>query len=76
VRPAGVWTPVRNLGVPQEFIAPATRAEILEELGLTPQGVARSVVDIALDRAVVRLSSASPKKPRASEPTKADTEGR
>ncbi len=73
---AGVWTPVRNLGVPQEFIAPATRAEILDELGLTPQGVARSVVDIALDRAVVRLSSASPKKPRASEPTKADTEGR
>ena len=73
---AGVWTPVRNLGVPQQFIPAGTRAEILEDLGLTPAGVARSVVEIALDRAVVRLSAPAPQEPRPSHVTKADTEGR
>ncbi len=57
---AGVWTPVRPLGVPQQFIAAASRAEILAELGLTPEAVARTVVDLALDRAVVQLSSPAP----------------
>lgn len=54
---AGVWTPVRPMGVPQEFIPAASRAEILQELGLTPRAVAKTVVDLALDRAVVQLSS-------------------
>lgn len=57
---AGAWTPVRNLGVPQRFVPAASRSEILEELGLTPAGVAQSVVDLALDRAVVQLSSPVP----------------
>lgn len=47
---AGVWTPLRHLGIPQRFCRQASRAEILDELGLTVQGVARTVVEWALDR--------------------------
>lgn len=54
---AGVWTPVRPLGVPQEFIAAGSRAEILDDLGLTAEGVAKSVADYALEWAVVQLST-------------------
>ena len=45
---AGVWTPVRHLGIPQQFLDHASRGEILDELGLTPQDVARTVVEWAL----------------------------
>jgi 1-deoxy-D-xylulose-5-phosphate synthase len=49
----GVTTPVRVHGVPQEFLDHAKRAAILERIGLTPQEVARSVVEevTALDHA-------------------------
>ena len=47
---AGVWTPLRPLGIPQQFCDQASRAEILEEVGLTAPAVARSVVGWALDR--------------------------
>ncbi|GAA1070156.1 1-deoxy-D-xylulose-5-phosphate synthase [Kitasatospora arboriphila] len=40
MRDAGVDTPLRDLGVPQEFLAHAGRGEILEEIGLTGTGVA------------------------------------
>ncbi len=42
---AGVTTPVRLHGIPQEFLDHAKRAAILERIGLTPQAVARSVVE-------------------------------
>jgi 1-deoxy-D-xylulose-5-phosphate synthase len=42
---AGVDTPVQLHGVPQEFLDHAKRAAILERIGLTPQAVARSVVE-------------------------------
>jgi 1-deoxy-D-xylulose-5-phosphate synthase len=50
---ARVDTPVRLHGIPQEFLPHAKRARILEEIGLTPQALARGIVEdvTALDRA-------------------------
>ncbi len=42
---AGVTTPVRLHGIPQEFLDHAKRAAVLEHIGLTAQSVARSVVE-------------------------------
>jgi 1-deoxy-D-xylulose-5-phosphate synthase len=42
---AGVTTPVRLHGIPQEFLDHAKRAAILEHIGLTAQALARSVVE-------------------------------
>jgi 1-deoxy-D-xylulose-5-phosphate synthase len=41
----GVGAPVRCFGVPARFIDHATRAQVLEEIGLTPQEVGRAVVE-------------------------------
>ena len=38
-------TPVRLHGIPQEFLDHAKRAAILERIGLTPQALARSIVE-------------------------------
>ncbi|MFP5336111.1 MAG: 1-deoxy-D-xylulose-5-phosphate synthase [Actinomycetes bacterium] len=42
---AGVVTPVREVGVPCRFIDHASRAEVLEEVGLTAQQVALGVAE-------------------------------
>jgi len=42
---ARVATPVRLFGLPQEFLAHAKRARLLERAGLTPQALARSIVE-------------------------------
>jgi 1-deoxy-D-xylulose-5-phosphate synthase len=49
---ARVDTPVRLHGIPQRFLAHAKRGELLEEIGLTAQTIARSIVEdvTALDR--------------------------
>ncbi|CAI37242.1 1-deoxy-D-xylulose-5-phosphate synthase [Corynebacterium jeikeium] len=44
---AGIDVPVRNLGVPQEFLAHGSRGEVLEDLGLDAETVARTVVGYA-----------------------------
>jgi len=44
LRDAGVDTPVTELGLPDEFLDHGSRAQILEEAGLTPQHIARDVV--------------------------------
>jgi 1-deoxy-D-xylulose-5-phosphate synthase len=44
LRSAGVDTALTELGLPDEFIGHATRAQILEDVGLTPQSIARDVV--------------------------------
>ncbi|KQO46975.1 MULTISPECIES: 1-deoxy-D-xylulose-5-phosphate synthase [unclassified Frigoribacterium] len=44
LRGAGVDTAVTELGLPDEFLQHGSRAEILEEAGLTPQHIARDVV--------------------------------
>jgi 1-deoxy-D-xylulose-5-phosphate synthase len=40
-----VETPVREFGLPQEFIPHGSRSELLEEAGLTPQDIARYAVE-------------------------------
>ena len=49
---ARIDTPVRLHGIPQEFLEHAKRARILEQIGLTPQSIARSIVEdvTALER--------------------------
>ena len=42
---AGVHTPFRLHAIPQEFLSHAKRARILEQIGLTPQAIALSVVE-------------------------------
>ncbi|MFF1879263.1 1-deoxy-D-xylulose-5-phosphate synthase [Leifsonia sp. NPDC058230] len=44
LREAGIDTAVDELGLPDEFIDHATRDQILEEAGLTPQKIARDLV--------------------------------
>jgi hypothetical protein len=45
LRAAGVSTPVREFGIPQEFLPHGSRAELLMEIGLTPQNIARYAVE-------------------------------
>jgi 1-deoxy-D-xylulose-5-phosphate synthase len=42
---AGVTTPIRLHGVPQEFLDHAKRGVILERIGLGPQSLARGIVE-------------------------------
>jgi len=45
LRFAGVDTALREFGLPQEFIPHGGRGELLEEVGLTPQRIARYTVE-------------------------------
>ncbi|WP_024796856.1 1-deoxy-D-xylulose-5-phosphate synthase [Tomitella biformata] len=53
LRAAGVYTPARDVGVPQEFLQHASRGEILAEIGITPERIARDITEwvAALDSA-------------------------
>jgi len=51
LRDAGVDTPVRTFGLPQEFLEHGKREEILADAGLVPQHLARQVTE-----AVARLT--------------------
>jgi len=42
---AGVDTPFRLRGIPQEFLSHAKRAAVLERIGLTPQALALAIVE-------------------------------
>ena len=46
LRDAGVTTPVRDFGIPQKFLEHAKRDAILQEIGLTGQGLARDVIEM------------------------------
>jgi 1-deoxy-D-xylulose-5-phosphate synthase len=48
LRAAGVDTAVTELGLPDEFLEHATRAQILEDVGLTPQRISRDLVSQVL----------------------------
>jgi len=45
-----VDTPVREFGIPQEFLPHGGRAELLQEIGLTPQNIARYAVEAVVRR--------------------------
>jgi 1-deoxy-D-xylulose-5-phosphate synthase len=50
LRFAEVTTPLREFGIEQRFLDHASRAELLEELGLTPQTIARYAVEAVVRR--------------------------
>ncbi|RRJ88837.1 1-deoxy-D-xylulose-5-phosphate synthase [Gulosibacter macacae] len=60
LRAAGVEATVTELGLPDEFIDHATRSQILEDAGLTPQQIARDVVAQVLGS---RVPHARPERP-------------
>ncbi len=45
---AGVRVPMRQFGVPQEYLPVGSRSQLLEQLGLTDQQIARAVTETAL----------------------------
>ncbi|HEX4722299.1 MAG TPA: 1-deoxy-D-xylulose-5-phosphate synthase [Pseudonocardiaceae bacterium] len=49
LRDEGIPVPLLDLAVPQQFIQPGTRDEVLSSLGLTAQDVARRVTEWAAD---------------------------
>jgi 1-deoxy-D-xylulose-5-phosphate synthase len=62
LRDAGLDTPVLELGIPREFLDHAARGELLADIGLTAQAVARQVVE-----AFARREPALEDTPRAQE---------
>ena len=60
LRAASIDTTVTELGLPDEFLDHASRAEILEEAGLTAQKIARDVVAQVLG---TRIPHARPERP-------------
>jgi 1-deoxy-D-xylulose-5-phosphate synthase len=46
LRDAGVSTPLRDFGLPSEFLEHGTRAEILAQHGLTAQHISRATVEL------------------------------
>jgi 1-deoxy-D-xylulose-5-phosphate synthase len=45
-----VDVPVKTFGLPQEFLSHGTRDEVLEEVGLTPQHLARQITEAVARR--------------------------
>ncbi|WP_405058267.1 1-deoxy-D-xylulose-5-phosphate synthase [Kribbella sp. NBC_01505] len=45
LRDAGVSTPVRDFGIPQQFLEHAKRPAVLQQIGLTGQQIARDVIE-------------------------------
>lgn len=47
---ANVWTPMREFGIEQEFLPHGSRRDLLQSMGLTPQAIARTAVEVVLQR--------------------------
>ncbi|WP_030166482.1 1-deoxy-D-xylulose-5-phosphate synthase [Spirillospora albida] len=62
LRDAEVDVPIRTYGIPQEFLDHASRAEILTDIGLTPQALAREVTE-----SVARATSVDSREPATSD---------
>ena len=58
LRSAAVETPVREFGIPHEFLPHGGRGELLNEVGLTPQNIARYAVE-----AIVRADESNDQQP-------------
>ncbi len=52
LRDAGIDTPVRTFGLPQQFLPHGERGEVLADAGLTPQQLARAITE-----AVARITA-------------------
>ncbi|MFG2088026.1 1-deoxy-D-xylulose-5-phosphate synthase [Spirillospora sp. NPDC048824] len=64
LRDTGVDAPIRTFGIPQEFLDHASRGEILADIGLTPQALARDITEH-----IARITS-----PEAHDPAASDRE--
>ncbi|TQM68329.1 1-deoxy-D-xylulose-5-phosphate synthase [Actinomadura hallensis] len=62
LRDSEIDVPVRTFGIPQEFLDHAARAEILADIGLTPQALARDITEH-----VARITASESDAPAASE---------
>jgi 1-deoxy-D-xylulose-5-phosphate synthase len=60
LRDAGVRTPLRDFGIPQEFLPHGTRTEVLVDIGLTAQEISREVVE-TVARLDATLADAPPR---------------
>jgi len=60
LREEGVAVPVKTFGIPQRFLAHGTRDEVLDEIGLAPQHLARQITE-----AVARLDQEQEAGPQA-----------
>jgi 1-deoxy-D-xylulose-5-phosphate synthase len=60
LRAAGIDTPVDELGLPDEFLQHADRDEILADVGLTDQRIARDIVSQVLGTEGTRIPVARP----------------
>ena len=45
-RASGLATPIHSIGIPLEFIEHSKRSEIMHDLGITVQSIARSIVEL------------------------------
>ena len=54
-RTAGLTTPIHSIGVPLTFIEHSSRAEILSDLGMTAQNIAREIVEWSSASAKVEM---------------------
>jgi 1-deoxy-D-xylulose-5-phosphate synthase len=55
LRDHDVDTPAKTFGLPQEFLTHGSRAEVLDEVGLTPQHLARQITEAVARRAAPDL---------------------
>ncbi|MDA3017994.1 MAG: 1-deoxy-D-xylulose-5-phosphate synthase [Actinomycetota bacterium] len=55
LRTAGLTTPIHSIGVPLTFIEHSSRAEILSDLGMTAQNIAREIVEWSSASAKVEM---------------------
>ena len=60
LRRAEIDVPCRDVGLPQEFFAQASRGEVLAEVGLTDRNIARQITGWVAALRRVRTEVASP----------------
>jgi 1-deoxy-D-xylulose-5-phosphate synthase len=56
LREGDVDVPVRTFGIPQRFLGHAKRAQIMAEIGLTPQALARDITEFVTRRENISVS--------------------
>jgi len=62
LRDANVDVPVRNIGIPDEFLVHGKRDDLLKALGITPQDISRQIVEaVAVDTDVDPVSQEAAK---------------
>lgn len=60
LRDAGVTTPVRDFGIPQQFLDHAKRPAVLQEIGLTGQELARDITELIAQHSGDALNEPDP----------------